>query len=52
MIIANTVAFVADAVFKTPASDIPAAIAWLGIICYTLQIYSLIFQDILIWQLG
>jgi alginate O-acetyltransferase complex protein AlgI len=39
MILANTVAVIADQVFATPASEIPVAVAWLGILCYTLQIY-------------
>lgn len=39
MIIANTVALVADQTFSLDPSDIPVSVAWLGIICYTLQIY-------------
>jgi alginate O-acetyltransferase complex protein AlgI len=39
LIIANTVALIADETFALPPQDIPASIAWLGIICYTLQIY-------------
>src|SRR5258706_3253085 len=39
MLIANSVAVTADLVFKTPASHLSAATAWLGIVCYSLQIY-------------
>lgn len=39
VLIANTLAVPADSIFNLPASDLTAAIAWLGIICYTLQIY-------------
>jgi alginate O-acetyltransferase complex protein AlgI len=39
MIIANPLGEIADTIFALPASDISPEIAWLGIICYTLQIY-------------
>ncbi|MEI9962559.1 MAG: MBOAT family protein [Limisphaerales bacterium] len=39
MIIANAVAVPADQIFSLPASELSAPIAWLGIVCYTLQIY-------------
>lgn len=39
VIIANSLALVADQSFAIPASDLPTAVAWLGIICYSLQIY-------------
>jgi alginate O-acetyltransferase complex protein AlgI len=39
VLIANTVAEVADAVFGLPAAEITPGLAWLGIGCYTLQIY-------------
>ncbi len=39
MIIANTVALPADQIFAIPIEQLPAGVAWLGIICYTLQIY-------------
>lgn len=39
VILANTFAYVADQVFSLPSNQIGTALAWLGIICYTLQIY-------------
>lgn len=39
MLIANTVAGVVDQVFSLPANQLPAATAWLGIICFTIQLY-------------
>ena len=39
MLIANVVAVPADAIFNMPTGQITFAHAWLGIICYTLQIY-------------
>jgi alginate O-acetyltransferase complex protein AlgI len=39
VVIANTCALIADKTFDLPVSEIPMLIAWLGIICYTLQIY-------------
>lgn len=39
MIIANTLAIIADQTFGIPAQELPVSAAWLGIICYTMQIY-------------
>lgn len=39
VLVANTVGFVADKVFAIPTADVPVDVAWLGIICYSLQIY-------------
>lgn len=39
VIIANTLGLVADQVFANPAIENMAITAWLGIICYTFQIY-------------
>lgn len=39
MIIANTVALCADQIFSLHANDMSTSVAWLGVICYTLQIY-------------
>ncbi len=41
VLVANTVAAMADAVWAqvTPATGVPPAMAWLGLLCYTLQIY-------------
>jgi alginate O-acetyltransferase complex protein AlgI len=39
MLIANTVAGPADRIFSLPHDQLGAGIAWLAIICYTLQIY-------------
>ncbi|MEE9390921.1 MAG: MBOAT family O-acyltransferase [Planctomycetota bacterium] len=39
MIIANALAFPADQIFQLPADQRTMPIAWLGILCYTLQIY-------------
>ena len=39
VLIANIVAVPADAIFGMPAPELTAAHAWLGAICYTLQIY-------------
>lgn len=39
VIIANNVAIVADAAFKTDANQLSLAFAWLGAVAYTLQIY-------------
>ena len=38
-LIANTMASVADRIFTLSPDRIPCEIAWLGILCYTLQIY-------------
>ena len=39
MLIANPVARVADQVFSLPTGDLTTGLAWLGAVCYTLQIY-------------
>ncbi len=39
VIIANQVGMVVDEIFSLPANQNSIGIAWLGIICYTLQIY-------------
>jgi alginate O-acetyltransferase complex protein AlgI len=39
LIIANTVGEIADLIFAVPALEITAATAWLGVICYSFQIY-------------
>jgi alginate O-acetyltransferase complex protein AlgI len=39
VIIANNMGYITDQVFSNPAIENTAAIAWLGIICYTFQIY-------------
>lgn len=39
VLIANTVARSADAIFALPADQLDAPLAWLGVTCYTLQIY-------------
>jgi alginate O-acetyltransferase complex protein AlgI len=39
MLIANTLAVPADAIFSLPADALTCGLAWLGAICYTLQIY-------------
>ncbi len=39
VILANTFAAIADSTFSTPVSELDALNAWLGIVCYTLQIY-------------
>jgi alginate O-acetyltransferase complex protein AlgI len=39
MIIANAVALPADEIFALPAGQLSAPVAWLGVVCYTLQIY-------------
>lgn len=39
MVLANAVAIVADKAFSEQPGQLPAAMAWLGIIAYTLQIY-------------
>jgi alginate O-acetyltransferase complex protein AlgI len=39
VLIANQVAVVADKVFGLPTGSLPPGIAWLGVLCYTLQIY-------------
>ena len=39
VLVANVVASTADAIFTMPAAELTAAHAWLGVACYTLQIY-------------
>jgi len=39
LVIANNMGYVADLIFKNPAMENTAIVAWLGIICYTFQIY-------------
>ena len=39
VILANTVAGVADMAFKMPRGDLSVGAAWLGAVCYSLQIY-------------
>jgi alginate O-acetyltransferase complex protein AlgI len=39
VLIANVVAGPADRIFSLPAAELSTAHAWLGIVCYTLQIY-------------
>ena len=39
VLVANVVAGPADRIFSMPAAEVSAAHAWLGIVCYTLQIY-------------
>jgi alginate O-acetyltransferase complex protein AlgI len=39
MLVANTVAVTADAIFALPTGELTFGLAWLGVACYTLQIY-------------
>jgi len=39
VLIANTLGRVADAIFGLPAAELTLPLAWLGLACYTLQIY-------------
>jgi alginate O-acetyltransferase complex protein AlgI len=39
VLIANTLAKTSDSIFGLPISDITVPVTWLGILCYTLQIY-------------
>jgi alginate O-acetyltransferase complex protein AlgI len=39
VIFANTLAYVADQVFSFPETQLGTPLAWLGILCYTFQIY-------------
>jgi alginate O-acetyltransferase complex protein AlgI len=39
ILIANTLALPADQIFSLPANELSTSVAWLGILCYTLQIY-------------
>ena len=39
MLVANTVAVAADRIFAVPGTDLSTGLAWLGVACYTVQIY-------------
>ncbi|WP_027713851.1 MBOAT family protein [Desulfuromonas sp. TF] len=39
LIIADTLAVTANKIFEIPGGDLTAPLAWLGLICYTLQLY-------------
>ena len=39
VLIANTLGHTADQIFALPAADLTTPLAWLGLVCYTLQIY-------------
>jgi len=39
MLVANTAAVTADAIFAVPNDELTFGLAWLGVACYTLQIY-------------
>jgi alginate O-acetyltransferase complex protein AlgI len=39
VLVANSVAVTADAIFALPADELNFSLSWLGITCYTLQIY-------------
>ncbi|SDD71775.1 alginate O-acetyltransferase complex protein AlgI [Pricia antarctica] len=39
IIIANNVGLVADKVFGAPVGDLSTSLTWIGVLCYTLQIY-------------
>jgi alginate O-acetyltransferase complex protein AlgI len=39
LILADPLGGVADQIFKLPQNELTAAIAWVGLVCYTLQIY-------------
>jgi alginate O-acetyltransferase complex protein AlgI len=39
MIIANTLAYPADRIFGLPLGELTPGVAWLGMVCYMLQIY-------------
>jgi len=39
ILIANPLGYISDLVFDLPTSDLTMATAWLGAVCYTLQIY-------------
>ena len=39
VLLSNQLALVADAAWDTPAGELSTAFAWLGALCYTLQIY-------------
>ena len=39
IVLANSLGDVADVIFTSSPLDLTAPVAWLGIVCYTLQIY-------------
>ena len=39
VLVANTLGRTADQIFALPAADLNTPVAWLGLVCYTLQIY-------------
>jgi len=39
VLIANTLGMVADQIFSLPGGELTVGVSWLGIVCYTLQIY-------------
>ena len=39
VLLANTLAVVPDDVFRLPPEQLGSAVAWLGVVCYSLQIY-------------
>ena len=39
ILIANTLAGVADQIFALPGQELTASLAWFGLVCYSLQIY-------------
>jgi alginate O-acetyltransferase complex protein AlgI len=39
VLIANTLGAVADRIFALPTAELTTPLAWLGLVCYTLQIY-------------
>ena len=39
VLLSNQLALVADAAWETPGAELSTALAWLGSLCYTLQIY-------------
>jgi len=39
VLIGNTVAVTADAIFALPRAELSTPLAWIGLICYTIQIY-------------
>lgn len=39
VLVANTLGAAADRIFALPADDLTTPVAWLGLVCYTLQIY-------------
>ena len=39
MLIANTLAFPVDTIFSLPTNALTASLTWIGVVCYSLQIY-------------